>query len=52
MAKERITLLADGGKLIYTLGAISDTSNDVLVLEYPIFKSGSSSMFEGKRPCV
>lgn len=48
MAKERITLLADGGKLIYTLGAISDTSNDVLVLEYPIFKSGSSSMFEEK----
>ena len=48
MAKERITLLADDGKLIYTLGAISDTSEDVLILEYPIFKSGTSSMFEEK----
>ena len=47
MAKERIILLGDG-ELIYTLGAISDTSNDVLVLQYPLFKSGNSSMFEEK----
>lgn len=47
MAKEKIILI-DGDNLVFTLGSISDTSNEVMVIEYPLYKSGGSSSFEQK----
>jgi hypothetical protein len=47
MAKEKIILL-EGDNLIYTLGAISDSSNDVMTIEFPLYKSGGSSSFKQK----
>lgn len=47
MAKEKIILL-EGDNLIYTLGAISDSSNDVMTIEFPLYMSGGSSSFKQK----
>ena len=47
MAKEKIILL-EGDDLIYTLGAISDASNEVMTIKFPLYKSGGSSSFNQK----
>ena len=47
MAKEKIILL-EGDDLIYTLGAISDDSNEVMTIRFPLYKSGGSSSFNQK----
>ena len=47
MAKEKIILL-EGDDLIYTLGAISDASNEVMTIRFPLYKSGGSSSFNQK----